>query len=389
MLIPKRIRVGFNARKDTYTQKLAYIIYYDEKGVLRKEGSWESWRDKNIPPEEYDNEPTEGFVLNKKVGGYKSDWNFRDAYVRVYDPRGFEFEITVPNLLYILEHTSSIKGKGLDGEFVYAWDEKDLVLLPTSAPEYQQELALSEKIYNAEKIKAKDLKVGNVYLTRDGDELIYLGKFDYYRPGYTVKDKWFPTYRQMVKYVTSIGKLPYRKSWYNSAYRSDISYDEYDYGTYGMDGKYFWFKKRGKGILSGKSVSDLKLVSALGTTADAEELAEGMRMIATLDSFSPPDETKTEYEYLSEAEINSLLARQKSFDLHYIDQTGDVDYISIAYRYASTGVGEDPHYSWRRGWNGPVINPDAQSLITEFHPLKSKTQYLANGNVFRKDEYYK
>ncbi len=66
MLIPKRIKVGFNARKDTYTQKLAYIIYYDEQGVLRKEGSWESWRDKNIPPGEYDNEPTEGFVLNKK-----------------------------------------------------------------------------------------------------------------------------------------------------------------------------------------------------------------------------------------------------------------------------------------------------------------------------------
>ncbi len=272
---------------------------------------------------------------------------------------------------------------------MYAWDGKDLLLLPTSAPEYQRELDLSEKIYNADKIKAKDLKVGNVYLTRDNDELIYLGKFDHYCPGYTVEDKWFPAYRQMVKYANGIGKILYDKKFHNSLYLSDINCVEYDFGVYNIDGKYFWFKKRGKGILSGKSISALKLVSALGTAADDEELAEGMRMIATLDSFSPPDETKTEYEYLSEAEINNLFAHQKSFDLHYIDQTGNVDYISIDYRYARTGFGEDSHYSWRRGWNGPVINSDAQSLITEFHPLKSKTQYLANGNVFRKDEYYK
>jgi hypothetical protein len=66
-------------------------------------------KNKEIIPVEYTNEPLDGFVLNKKVGGYKSDWNFRQAYCRVYDPRGFEFEITIPNLLYILENANSIK----------------------------------------------------------------------------------------------------------------------------------------------------------------------------------------------------------------------------------------------------------------------------------------
>ena len=78
LFIPNRIRVGFQTRNDTYTKKLAYVIYYDEKGKLRKEPSWNSWRDKKIDPEEFDNVPTEGFVLNKKVGGYAGDWgNFR------------------------------------------------------------------------------------------------------------------------------------------------------------------------------------------------------------------------------------------------------------------------------------------------------------------------
>ena len=113
IFLPSKINVGFQNRNDTYTKKLAYVIYYDNKGVLRKEKSWDGWRDKTIPNEEYDNIPTSGFVLNKKVGGYDTGWNHRQTYVRVYDPRNFEFEISVPNLLYILENATSTKGKGL------------------------------------------------------------------------------------------------------------------------------------------------------------------------------------------------------------------------------------------------------------------------------------
>lgn len=37
IFVPKRINVGFQERSSTYTGKLAYVIYYDEKGTLRKE----------------------------------------------------------------------------------------------------------------------------------------------------------------------------------------------------------------------------------------------------------------------------------------------------------------------------------------------------------------
>ena len=40
--IPKKIKVGYQDRDDTYTGKLAYVIYYDEKGKLRKENSWQA-----------------------------------------------------------------------------------------------------------------------------------------------------------------------------------------------------------------------------------------------------------------------------------------------------------------------------------------------------------
>src|ERR1035437_2183816 len=134
--LPEKIRVGFVERSDTYTKKLGYVFYYDNKGNLRKEKSCESWRDKKIEPMEFSNRPTSGFVLNKNAGGYSSGWDHRQAYCRVFDPRNFEFEITIPNLLYILQNTDCLKGKGLSGDFVYGWDGTDLLLVPTSAPEY-------------------------------------------------------------------------------------------------------------------------------------------------------------------------------------------------------------------------------------------------------------
>lgn len=174
LYIPKKINVGFQNRKDTYTNKLAYVIYWDDKGVLRKEASWSSWRDKKIENEEFENSPTSGFVLNKKAGGYSSGWNRRQTYIRVYDPRGFEFEITPDNLLFILENTSSIKGKGLEGEFVYSWSGSDLVLLPTECVDYKESLEYTKGIANP--IKAKDLKEGYAYTNKKGVELVYLGK---------------------------------------------------------------------------------------------------------------------------------------------------------------------------------------------------------------------
>lgn len=193
--IPKKINVGFQNRSSTYTGKLAYIIYFDEKGKLRKEASWSSWRDEKIENIIYDNEPSAGFVLNKKVGGYDSGWNHRQTYVRVYDPRGFEFEITVPNLLYILENATSTKGKGLEGEFVYGWDGKDLVLIPVEAPDYKELVRLNEIRHSDKKIGARDLILGATYRTKQNEEWIYMGKFkeyDYWDEEKVAKPKfWF------------------------------------------------------------------------------------------------------------------------------------------------------------------------------------------------------
>lgn len=213
IFIPKKINVGYQNRSDTYTGKLAYVIYYDEKGKLRKEASWNSWRDEKIPNEEFDNVPTSGFVLNKKAGGVEESWGWdaRKTYCRVYDPRNFEFEITIENLLYILENANSVRGKGLEGEFVYGWDGKDLVLMPVESPDYKAISEYSNIMHNNESIKAKDLIIGATYLTKDNEEWIYMGKFEVYDgwENWSCKGKhfWFYTNGRFVHYKTMPNKL--------------------------------------------------------------------------------------------------------------------------------------------------------------------------------------
>lgn len=177
LFIPEKIKVGYNTRDDTYTGKLGYIIYYDQKGILRKEKSFESWRDKELDCHEFENVPTSGFILNKKAGGNKYSYNPRQTYSRVYDPRGFEFEITIPNLLYILQECDCTKGKGLDGEFVYSWDGKDLVLLPAISNDYKECMIYTG--LQSCKMSVKDLKEGFTYIDSSMRKLIYLGKYNY------------------------------------------------------------------------------------------------------------------------------------------------------------------------------------------------------------------
>lgn len=187
IFLPDKIKAGFNLRKDTYSGLLGYVIPWDGK-KWRQEQSWENWRqrsstDERLKPLELKNELIEGFVLNKKTGDEKYGWNPRIAWIRVWDPRGFEIEIKVNNLLYILANTDCTVGKGLVGKFIYGWDGKNLMLIPESAPEFQ-----NMKTFTAlknKKITSKDLKIFDSYINANKEIHIYLGKYNtFYKNSY-------------------------------------------------------------------------------------------------------------------------------------------------------------------------------------------------------------
>ncbi len=179
MFIPKKIHVGFQSRNDTFTGKLAYIVYEDEKGVIRKQTSWDGWRDKKIDAVVFDNTPTR-YVINKGVqrNGY---FGTGRSIARIYDSRDFEFEISIDNLIGILMH-SDISKRDIHEECVFAWYGKDLVLLPVNSEEYQSSMAYTDK--QSLKVSAKDLVKGYTYEVKKASSdctLIYIG----YLPNYT------------------------------------------------------------------------------------------------------------------------------------------------------------------------------------------------------------
>ena len=174
--IPKKLKVGYQERPDTYSGKLGYVTYLDKKDKIAKHASWERWRSKEMDVDEFDNVPTKGFVLNRTISGGQG-WYKREKKIRVYDPRGFEVEISVENLIFILKEYTSYKEDGFDGEFVYAWAGTDMVLLPTSSEDYELSLQNIEK---KKKILARKLEIGQAYQSKDSHEIFFIGKQEWY-----------------------------------------------------------------------------------------------------------------------------------------------------------------------------------------------------------------
>lgn len=340
IFIPQKIKVGFQKRSDTYTGKLAYVIYTDNKGKLRKEASWSSWRSKDIEPEDYENVPIEGFVLNKKAGDYSSGWNHRQAYTRVYDPRGFEFEITIENLLYILENANSIKGKGLEGEFIYGWDGKGLILIPTESPDYKEIQQFNEIIHSNNHIKAKDLKLGATYKTKQNEEWIYMGRFDY----------WKYNWRNSSREYENKGK------YYFFAYKS----------KYGDDYYFTTIKSLGE-----------KIINVLSEDC-CENYTELFDLLESQSSHSPIDENLDEY----------MLYTYDEFENAYKDRRWKYMYFDKKRRELIINLDKKIYcFDDERGWNNRNEHSFA-NLKEVYDKLKPcyLVQYLKNKKIYREDK---
>ncbi len=360
IFIPKEIHVGFQNRSDTYTGKLAYVIYKDEKGKLRKETSWNSWRSKDIESLITENVPTEGFVLNKKAGDYNTGWNHRQAYTRVYDPRGFEFEITIENLLYILENTNSIKGKGLEGEFVYGWQGKELILIPTNSPDYKEIIKFNKIIHSNETIKAKDLKIGATYLTKQNEELIYIGKFDYYDYEFTHNDEIDRNYRTKGKRF-----------------------------FFAQEVQYSWEKETRIVFKTMASIGN-KLIGIVNDEC-TEKYAYIIEKLEEKDFYSPIDYSKTEYFEYPRDYIIKKSKDHKYYVLSecFIEVNSEKRLVSIESRtkyanwYGDRSKGEKYfNIEGRRNFSQINSFKTIEELLDKYKPMYRK-QYLQNGKFYR------
>ena len=325
---------------------------------MRKKNSWEGWRDKNIEPQEFSNEPISGFVLNKKVGDYKSDWSHRHAYCRVYDPRNYEFEITIENLLYILENCNSIKGKGLEGEFVIAYSGKDLLLLPVDSPDYKEITKYNEILHQKNYVKVKELILGGTYKTKSNEEYIYMGRFDYY----DVK-----------------GERIYKE---NSRYSYEYVYTDINKGKY----HYFVLKEDDRdskwfSILTLKSLGE-KFIETVSAEC-VENYIELFDKLECNTHYSPIDKSKDEYISYTLEEFLEKANRDWGFHCYGLDKKEyyiDKVYNKPGYYYYENRSNNN-YYNYKRE-EGTI-----QELYDQIQPMY-KNEYLINGKLYSEEYYY-
>lgn len=161
------------------------------------------------------------------MGGYSYHFDVRQTYVRVYDPRGFEFEITIPNLLWILENNNSIKGKGLEGKFVYGWSGTKLLLVPIDSPDYRDIVEKTKLKQSTEFLNSKDLIVGYTYQTFNEEYVyyIYMGRFNKYKKE-TISTYWL--------------KKDEKEKILDDSWHKNI-FNQFEMERFVVQGKYYWF----------------------------------------------------------------------------------------------------------------------------------------------------
>ena len=402
LFLPKKIKVGYQKRGNTYTGKLAYVIYYDQKGKLKKETSWENWRDKTIEPQEFDNVPTEGFVLNKKVGDYSCDWNHRKAYTRVYDPRGFEFEITIENLLYILENTNSIKGKGLEGEFVYTWSGQDIVLMPTCSPDFEVISEYNDVLQSNKKFNTKNMIIGATYRDKDNQNVVYIGRYPVYGTVYEFDGKEFTSYIKMCNYAKKNNKIV--EEWVSGGYGAKSGWEQYYKRKTGVTGREYWFAYKEKWYHSDTStVWRLRHVFSPSNIIDvvdekcAENYAELFELMESDSEYSPYDSSKDErIEYAFDEFMGNIL----NHNTHSIifDFNGEKKKLDFKVKSEDNEVFIYPEY-WQRSlqevelvkifgcsgkleWSEKFIPMLAKNFFDKYKPYYEKL-YLKNGKFWR------
>lgn len=129
-----KLYVGF--QRDRYNNAenprlLGFCIPYNDTNANKKrQETVNGWRQKDIEPRILNNTPQRGFKLLEVVSRHSTS----NKLVRVLDPRGFELEISVDNLLDLARQSTFIKGEIIE-ECV--WAGSGSYLVPVSSEQYK------------------------------------------------------------------------------------------------------------------------------------------------------------------------------------------------------------------------------------------------------------
>ena len=163
---------------------LAFLTPYEENAAGRKRiESADKWaRDYNkeaIETKIFDNESLDGFEICREVK--RTYWGGGNVVWRIFDPRGFELEISSANLAKILTF-ATIEAGVIKSKCIWGRLGAKNILIPEGCPDYQNVKIRAEelndsKIMASRIIKPSDIAIGQSVILHNDERGVYLGKW--------------------------------------------------------------------------------------------------------------------------------------------------------------------------------------------------------------------
>lgn len=188
---PESHYVGFQVREGVDGVPLGFMTPDGkDQAATKRKTTVDNWvkgygNTKTLPAKTFENKPMSGFKLGRNVRhGY--GWGQGNVKWRIEDPRGFELEISSPNLAAILECATIEKGEILE-KCMWARLKGDNILVPVSSDVYKAAQENSERVSKSASLK--DLKPGNGVVLQNGTVGIFVGAFYTLTKGSYSRDK--------------------------------------------------------------------------------------------------------------------------------------------------------------------------------------------------------
>ena len=178
--IPEKVYVGFQGRRTEDEIPLGFMTPYDETAAGKKrQATVDEWAKpyygdsstKSFNSVIIDNKPMIGFKIGRAIRRH-SRFGGNSTVVRIEDPRGFELEIGIENLVLLMSN-NIMEDCELMQECLWGRDGSKNILLPINSEPYKEYLETQELISN--KVSLKDVKIGDTIKVLGGETGVYLG----------------------------------------------------------------------------------------------------------------------------------------------------------------------------------------------------------------------
>lgn len=137
---PAKYYVGFQKQRYSSAENFRMLGFATpntgDYAFKKRKASVDSWSEKDLTPLDMENKPTHGFKIVDAVSRYSTS----NKKFRVEDPRGFELEIDVYNLLEIIEKHTVVQGAIME-PMLWGRFGNDNYLISGNSAEYKHHLS--------------------------------------------------------------------------------------------------------------------------------------------------------------------------------------------------------------------------------------------------------